>query len=126
MARPIDGDALKRRCEKIIDQACHPATVQIGEVFLDKVRSIPTLTLPNEWVSVEERLPTDERPVLVFIGYADTMTGFITTSSYFCFDANPHWQWDGLTQDEQKTLFWMSLPEPPTAARRREKHERAL
>ena len=113
MARPIDGDALKRWCEKIIDQACHPATVQIGEVFLDKVRSIPTLTLPNEWVSVEERLPTDERPVLVFIGYADTMTGFITTSSYFCFDANPHWQWDGLVQDEQKTLFWMPLPEPP-------------
>ena len=71
------------------------------------------LTPPNGWVSVEERLPTDERPVLVFVGYADTMTGFITTSSYFCFDANPHWQWDGLTQDEQKTLFWMPLPEPP-------------
>lgn len=113
MARPIDGDALKRWCEKIIDQACHPATVQIGEVFLDKVRSMPTLAPSNEWVSVEERLPTDERPVLVFIGYADTMTGFITTSSYFCFDANPHWQWDGLTQDEQKTLFWMPLPDPP-------------
>ena len=77
------------------------------------VEYAPTLTPPNEWVSVEERLPTDERPVLVFIGYADTMTGFITTSSYFCFDANPHWQWDGLTQDEQKTLFWMPLPEPP-------------
>ena len=69
--------------------------------------------LENKWVSVEERLPTDERPVLVFVGYADTMTGFITTSSYFCFDANPHWQWDGLVQDEQKTLFWMPLPEPP-------------
>ena len=48
MARAIDGDALKRWCEKIIDQACHPATVQIGEVFLDKVRSMPTLTPPNE------------------------------------------------------------------------------
>ena len=111
--RPIDGNILRKWCEKIIDQACHPATVQIGEVFLDKVRSMPTLPPPNEWVSVEERLPTDERPVLVFVGYADTMTGFITTSSYFCFDANPHWQWDGLVQDEQKTLFWMPLPEPP-------------
>ena len=110
--RPIDGNILRKWCEKIIDQACHPATVQIGEVFLDKVRSMPTLTPPNEWVSVEERLPTDERPVLVFVGYADTMTGFITTSSYFCFDANPHWQWDGLVQDEQKTLFWMPLPDP--------------
>ena len=72
-----------------------------------------TLTPPNEWVSVEERLPTDERPVLVFVGYADTMTGFITTSSYFCFDVNPHWQWDGLVRDEQRTLFWMPLPAPP-------------
>ena len=72
-----------------------------------------TLTPPNEWVSVEEKLPTDERPVLVFVGYADTMTGFITTSSYFCFDANPHWQWDGLVRDEQRTLFWMPLPAPP-------------
>ena len=68
---------------------------------------------PDEWVSVEERLPTDERPVLVFVGYADTMTGFITTSSYFCFDENPHWQWDGLVRDEQRTLFWMPLPAPP-------------
>ena len=73
----------------------------------------PTLTPPNEWVSVEERLPTDEHPVLVFVGYADTMTGFITTSSYFCFDENPHWQWDGLVRDEQRTLFWMPLPAPP-------------
>lgn len=72
-----------------------------------------TLTPPNEWVNVEERLPTDERPVLVFVGYADTMTGFITTSSYFCFDTNPHWQWDGLVKDEQRTLFWMPLPAPP-------------
>ena len=69
--------------------------------------------LANEWVSVEERLPTDERPVLVFVGYADTMTGFITTSSYFCFDVNPHWQWDGLVRDKQRTLFWMPLPAPP-------------
>ena len=79
---------------------------------LDASRA-PTLTPPNEWVSVEERLPTDEHPVLVFVGYADTMTGFITTSSYFCFDENPHWQWDGLVQDEQRTLFWMPLPAPP-------------
>ena len=51
---------------------------------LDASRA-PTLTPPNEWVSVEERLPTDEHPVLVFVGYADTMTGFITASSYFLF-----------------------------------------
>ena len=89
----------------------------LGGCFFDTekeaLEAIPTLTPPNEWISVEERVPTDERPVLVFVGYADTMTGFITTSSYFCFDANPHWQWDGLVRDEQRTLFWMPLPAPP-------------
>ena len=83
------------------------------EGFVNVIKTQPTLTPPNEWISVDERLPTDERPVLVFVGYADTMTGFITTSSYFCFDANPHWQWDGLVRDEQRTLFWMPLPAPP-------------
>ena len=87
-------------------------TVNKGKI--EYVEYAPTLTPPNEWVSVEERLPTDEHPVLVFVGYADTMTGFITTSSYFCFDENPHWQWDGLVREEQRTLFWMPLPEPPT------------
>ena len=84
------------------------------------LHDIPTLTPPNEWVRVEERFPTDEHPVLVFVGYADTMTGFITTSSYFCFDENPHWQWDGLVRDEQRTLFWMPLPTtklPPAGGR---------
>ena len=80
---------------------------------LSKEDDAPTITTSG-WVSVEERLPTDEHPVLVFVGYADTTTGFITTSSYFCFDENPHWQWDGLVRDEQRTLFWMPLPEPPT------------
>ena len=61
------------------------------EGFVNVIKTQPTLTPPNEWISVDERLPTDERPVLVFVGYADTMTGFITTSSYFCFDENPHW-----------------------------------
>lgn len=62
MARAIDGDALKRWCEKIIDQACHPATVQIGEVFLDKVLSMPTLTPPNEPLTLEELRKMDGEP----------------------------------------------------------------
>jgi len=114
MARAIDVVQVKAEiaAEKLA------VIIENGSVLLKDMQSgeavkIATLTPPNEWVSAEERLPTDERPVLVFVGYADTMTGFITTSSYFCFDANPHWQWDGLVQDEQKTLFWMPLPEPP-------------
>ena len=103
--RLIDADALIKEAEFDSNlRLCIPVS---------RIIKAPTLTPQNEWVSVEERLPTDERPVLVFVGYADTMTGFITTSSYFCFDENPHWQWDGLVRDEQRTLFWMPLPAPP-------------
>lgn len=111
MARAIDGGTLRDNLTDIYGDGNR--LVYLNDV-LDLIDKQPTLTPPNEWVSVEERLPTDERPVLVFVGYADTMTGFITTSSYFCFDENPHWQWDGLVRDEQRTLFWMPLPEPPT------------
>ena len=111
MARPIDGDALKSQVRHM-PRTVNPDLVQYSLVQAI-IENAPTLTPQNEWVSVEERLPTDEHPVLVFVGYADTMTGFITTSSYFCFDENPHWQWDGLVRDEQRTLFWMHLPAPP-------------
>ena len=111
MSRPIDADRL------LDDITAAEEHGGMGAVVAGTLRRYvmrqPTLTPPNEWVSVEERLPTDEHPVLVFVGYADTMTGFITTSSYFCFDENPHWQWDGLVRDEQRTLFWMPLPAPP-------------
>lgn len=108
--RQIDGDAL---FDKVYEAFGDDIDGGMANLFMGWINEAPTLTPQNEWVSVGERLPTDERPVLVFIGYADTMTGFITTSSYFCFDANPHWQWDGLVRDEQRTLFWMPLPAPP-------------
>lgn len=114
--RPIDAE---KYMELLKEQYQHNKSLgdskaaRAWQGAIQLLYDMPTLTLSNEWVSVEERLPTDERPVLVFVGYADTMTGFITTSSYFCFDPNPHWQWDGLVRDEQRTLFWMPLPAPP-------------
>ena len=107
--RPIDANALQELCNRGIQNMWNTGVAPVSWAaayadFKNDIDSIPTLTPQNEWVSVEERLPTDERPVLVFVGYADTMTGFITTSS---------WQGDGLVRDEQRTLFWMPLPAPP-------------
>ena len=114
--RPINASRFAEILEQWKKDCLQDNDQQSADVISDVILQLddmPTLTPPNEWVNVEERLPTDERPVLVFVGYADTMTGFITTSSYFCFDTNPHWQWDGLVKDEQRTLFWMPLPAPP-------------
>lgn len=66
------------------------------------------------WVSVEERLPDNEKPVLAYYGFYreddDLGARFIGTLTYFCYDPEPHWQ------HESTGLFvthWMPLPEPP-------------
>lgn len=115
MARPIDGDALKRWCEKIIDQACHPATVQIGEVFLDKVRSMPTLIPPNEWVSVEERLPPEHELVLCIVNGKPKPN--ITLEEAYqlgSWDKDDGWIIDEyLDWEDADVSWWMPLLEPP-------------
>ena len=50
-----------------------------------------------EWISVKDRLPSDERSVLAYYGFdneGDENLGmmFIGTLSYFRFDPQPHWQ----------------------------------
>lgn len=115
MARPIDGDALKRWCEKIIDQACHPATVQIGEVFLDKVRSMPTLTPSNEWVSVENAMPPEHKPVLC-IASGRPKPNIMLEDAYQLGSWNKADGWiidEYLDWEDADVSWWMSLPEPP-------------
>ena len=67
-----------------------------------------------EWISVKDKLPEDEAPVLAYYGFFrendDLGTRFIGTLTFFVFDKNPHWQ------HESTGLFvthWMPLPEPP-------------
>ena len=115
MARAIDGDALKRWCEKIIDQACHPATVQIGEVFLDKVRSMPTLTLPNEWVSAENAMPAEHQSVLCIVS-GKPRPNITLEEAYQLGSWNKADGWiidEYLDWEDAVVLWWMPLPEPP-------------
>ena len=94
--RPIDGNILRKWCEKIIDQACHPATVQIGEVFLDKVRSMPTLTppTPKQLREMNEPVWCSCKPIEGGNGYwCLCRYGKIVTPSGNIFDVDkiPHW-----------------------------------
>lgn len=69
----------------------------------------------SEWISVKERLPSDERSVLAYYGFGrdgvpDSDMMFMGTLSYFCFDPEPHWQHAG---HGVAVTHWMPLPEPP-------------
>lgn len=126
MARAIDGDALKRWCEKIIDQACHPATVQIGEVFLDKVRSMPTLTPPNEWVSVENAMPAEHKSVLCIVS-GKPRPNITLEEAYQLGSWNKADGWiidEYLDWEDAVVLWWMPLPAPPGQRRGEDGRER--
>jgi hypothetical protein len=61
--RPVDGnelvDTLKQIVSDYTSHGMYPSAFPI-EYAIEIVEKMPTLTPPNEWVSVEERLPEDE------------------------------------------------------------------
>ena len=63
----------------------------------------PTLTTPNEWVSVEERLPEEKQRVIVRCERVGTSVGWILWGRWMT-DIGPH---------VGDVTHWMPLPEPP-------------
>ena len=119
--RAIDGNELYR-IEKLLDTDIvrqDKVALNLLEQVLYDIQHVPTLTPPNEWVSVEERLPDkhdeyivcacdegepiDERiwgnTVVVFADYYDgTFTWYEGNREYDISDIVTH---------------WMPLPAPP-------------
>ena len=61
MARAIDSSYLLQHKRKVMFFGLGPDDERWGyAVPVEVIESAPTLTPPNEWVSVEERLPEDE------------------------------------------------------------------
>lgn len=63
--RPIDANAMLNELRPVSFEAEHSAVLlsDVSKMMREWVERQPTLTPQNEWVSVEDRLPTDERPV---------------------------------------------------------------
>lgn len=64
MARAIDADALQELCNKRIKDTWNSKTAPVSWAeayaeFKDDIDSMPTLTPPNEWISVEDRPPKE-------------------------------------------------------------------
>ena len=76
---------------------------QIIEMLVSELEGEPTLTPPNEWVSVEERLPEEKQRVIVRCERVGTSVGWILWGNWMA-DIGP---------DAGKVTHWMPLPEPP-------------
>lgn len=109
--RLIDADALADKLEQIIsDYTSHgmyPAAFDI-RYATDVVEDMPTLTPPNEWVSVDEKLPEPGERVLA------TDCGFVGE-----FYINERGQWQRYNVNchallmALDILYWMPLPKSP-------------
>ena len=108
--RPIDGDELlgiTRLLDTDAVRQSKTASWLLDQVLHD-IQAMPTLTPPNEWVSVEERLPEPGERVLA------TDCGFV---GEFYINKRGKWQRYNVNCSELlmalDILYWMPLPAPP-------------
>ena len=104
-ATMIDGGVLKDNLTDIYGDGNR--LVYLNDV-LDLIDEQPAITPPNEWVSVEERLPEPGERVLA------TDCGFV---GEFYINKRGKWQRYNVNCSELlmalDILYWMPLPAPP-------------
>ena len=113
MARAIDAE---KYMELLKEQYLHHKSLGNSQAekawqgAIQLLYDMPTLTPPNEWVSVEDALPPNMDDVLVVVqnnGECWTVTGYYSNTSNV---------WYAMLngQDTQMdVLWWMPLPAPP-------------
>lgn len=122
--RPIDANQLYG-IEKLLDTDIvkkDKVASELLEQVLYDIQHMPTLTPPNEWVSVDDRLPEEDPHIKKFI--EDEIFGLLTvlvyngevkqTNRFFCnapkfgFSKTDGWEWAS-----SNVTHWMPLPEAP-------------
>ncbi|MFB2011893.1 DUF551 domain-containing protein [Flintibacter sp. P01028] len=98
--RLIDGNELLKKF------AYSPADTEDEQVFNAAARKIiqevPTITPPNEWVSVNKRLPEKRKDVLVHYGNGRIGIDWIDSTQCFVFD-----------ELYGRVTHWLPIPELP-------------
>ena len=104
--RPIDASRFGEILEQWKKDCLQDNDTQGADIISDVILQLddmPTLTPPNEWVSVEERLPKEKQRVIVRCERVGTSVGWILWGNLMA-DIGP---------DAGKVTHWMPLPEPP-------------
>ena len=107
--RPIDANELYR-IEKLLDTAIvrqDKVALNLLEQVLYDIQHVPTLTPPNEWVSVKNKKPELGERVLATDG-AFVGEGYMDCYGVWCRPNGMRWN-----MLESEVTHWMPLPAPP-------------
>ena len=103
--RPIDAE---KYMELLKEQYLHHKSMgnrQMAKAWqgaMQLLYDMPTLTPPNEWASVDERLPEHLQDVLVLYGNGRVDIDWVDSLGNFAFDSL-----------YGRATHWMPLPAPP-------------
>ena len=119
--RPIDGDYISdaleaelcREGDDLEDRQWAYGYAAGVSFAVRKLAEAPTLTLPNEWVSAEERLPDAEKEVRLFCvtpnGYKYQCQGFYVPPGMRRDDSDYSWDWECCDQyDEDSDDYFVN------------------
>ena len=110
--RPIDANELYR-IEKLLDTDIvrqDKVALNLLEQVLYDIQHVPTLTPPNEWVSVEERLPEVGQEVLVYWRNTSQKAEHFELTHY---DGDHWFLLDNIERPWIVIVAWMPLPKSP-------------
>lgn len=112
MARAIDGELLELEIANIANKLAKSDAQKalMGRVMYC-VEHMPTLTPPNEWISVKDRLPESQADVLVVAFWHErwqTMMGWHSDMGKKWRVITPHGE-----REPGGVTHWMPLPDPP-------------
>ena len=117
--RPIDGDKLVENLRLIatcwsvspyVSKEKHNGAIDMLREVEREVKNAPTLTPPNEWVSVEERLPEVGQEVLVYWRNTSQKAEHFALTHY---DGDHWFLLDNTERPWIVVVAWMPLPAPP-------------
>lgn len=108
--RPIDADAVLDRYYSEYERQDICDGAEDREWLMKCLNEAPTLTLPNEWVSVEERLPEVGQKVLVYWQNTSQKAEHFELTHY---DGDHWFLLDNTERPWIVVVAWMPLPAPP-------------
>lgn len=112
--RPIDADTMLKQLEPGISDEYDNSLSPVFDILKKWVESQPTIASPNEWISVNDRLPENCDDVLCwyeYFRYGDYNRMYRTYGIGHCIGG--YWGGEVSEGTRCKVLYWQPLPEPP-------------